>query len=269
MEIEAVKSKIKLIISDLDKTLLPSRELSLSEELIKLIEELRLAGTNFAVASGRQYLNLQRLFYQVKDSVFFMPENGSWIACRDNTLYRTEIAPKTAMTVIDDILSDSSKEVLVSGKYTYYLNPRSEKFFYRMFNEVKASVTKVDDFSEIKEPIVKISAYDERGILGRGAEEFIDRWSGKLRTVVSGGTWVDFTSGDKGAAAEYLMQYLGVTKEETAVFGDDNNDIPMFKITENSWCIAEAEENVRKTANYTTHDAIYEIRRLVSGERDD
>jgi len=258
-----MSTRYKLIISDLDRTLLPSKELPLSKEVFSLVTDLEKAGVRFAVASGRQYSNLKRLFYPIRDSVIFIPENGSWISYRGETMYESEIARDAALAIIDDILKDDCKEVLVSGKHTYYMKPRTEQFLKRMFCQIKATVTMVDDFSDIQEPIIKISAYDARGIEGFGAAGLIAKWSGTLNAVVSNRIWVDLTVGDKGTAAAYVMKHFGVSSGETAVFGDDNNDIPLFGVTENSWCMSEAAEEVKKEAQHTTTDTVAEIRKLL------
>lgn len=258
-----MSEKIKLVISDLDVTLLPSKELPLSKELLGLIEDLERTGVLFAVASGRQFQNLYRLFYPVRDKVVFIPENGSWVSYRGSCLYETMIPEKQAQAIITDIMSDESKEVLVSGKYTYYMNPRTESFMNRMLRYIKATVTFVDSFADIKEPIIKISAYDAEGIEGRDAEGLIERWSDGLNAVVSAKEWIDFTAGNKGVAARFVMEHFGIAPDETAVFGDDSNDVPLFGVTRNSWCMARSEKVVKAKASHTTTDTINEIRNMI------
>lgn len=258
-----MSGKIKLVISDLDVTLLPSKELPLGKELLGLIEDLERAGVLFAVASGRQFQNLYRLFYPVRDKIVFIPENGSWVSYRGICLYESVIPAKRAQAIIADIMSDESKEVLVSGKYTYYMNPRTESFMNRMLRYIKATVTFVDSFNDIPEPVIKISAYYDGDIRERGAGELMGRWSDGLHAVVSAKEWVDFTAGNKGVAARFVMEHFGIAPDETVVFGDDNNDVPLFGVTRNSWCMARSEEVVRAKASHTTTDTINEIRNMI------
>ena len=53
---------IKLIVSDIDGTLLPYGQSELDIELFELIRRLRSAGVTFCPASGRQYHSLRALF---------------------------------------------------------------------------------------------------------------------------------------------------------------------------------------------------------------
>ena len=58
-------SKIKLIASDLDGTLLLNFAKNCNPELFPIVEELTRKGIYFVPASGRQYVNLQKLFAPV------------------------------------------------------------------------------------------------------------------------------------------------------------------------------------------------------------
>ena len=49
---------------------------------------------------------------------------------------------------------------------------------------------------------------------------------------------------------ERLTQ-LGIAPEETIVFGDAMNDIPLFSVTENSYAVSSAPAQVRQQAKHT------------------
>ena len=57
---------IKLVASDLDGTLLLHKAQSLPEEIFSLIRQLEELGIMFVAASGRQYLNMTKLFAPVR-----------------------------------------------------------------------------------------------------------------------------------------------------------------------------------------------------------
>ena len=68
---------IKLVASDLDGTLLLNGAQSLPEEIFPLIRELKKMGILFVAASGRQYLNMRKLFDPVAGDMAFICENGA------------------------------------------------------------------------------------------------------------------------------------------------------------------------------------------------
>ena len=67
---------IKLIVSDIDGTLLPYGASALDERLFQLIHRLAERGVIFAPASGRQYHSLRALFAPVCDELAYLCENG-------------------------------------------------------------------------------------------------------------------------------------------------------------------------------------------------
>ena len=68
---------IKLVVTDIDGTLLPEGTDHLNPELFEVIRALKENGIQFAVGSGRQYMSMRYLFQPVLDDVIFIAENGS------------------------------------------------------------------------------------------------------------------------------------------------------------------------------------------------
>ena len=77
---------LKLILSDIDGTLLPFDRQALSGELFELIRAFHRRGVAFCPSSGRQYSSLHRLFEPVEDLVYFMCENGGGLYHQGRTL---------------------------------------------------------------------------------------------------------------------------------------------------------------------------------------
>lgn len=70
---------VKLIVSDIDGTLIPYGKKELPEALFPLISRLRRAGVLFCPASGRQFHSLRKLFAPVAEELAFLCENGAAI----------------------------------------------------------------------------------------------------------------------------------------------------------------------------------------------
>ena len=67
---------IKLVVSDLDGTLLDDKKI-LRQEAVDCIRKLRKKGIYFAAASGRQLRSLQRVFHEIENDVIFIAEDGN------------------------------------------------------------------------------------------------------------------------------------------------------------------------------------------------
>ena len=73
---------IKYIASDLDGTLLQNGAQKPDNETLELIRRLTEAGIHFIAASGRQYINMYRMFGPVQDMISYVSENGHGSAQR-------------------------------------------------------------------------------------------------------------------------------------------------------------------------------------------
>ena len=60
---------------------------------------------------------------------------------------------------------------------------------------------------------------------------------------------------NKASAVRFFKNYLGLSDDEIAVFGDSENDLPMFELTKYSFAMKNADESVRgKAAQVTEYD---------------
>lgn len=110
----------------------------------------------------------------------------------------------------------------------------------------------ISDVTACNEPILKLSiAHSEAStVLAERLLALQDQYTIAPPTF---GRFFDVTSRntDKGVAVRFLQTQLGIAPEETAVFGDGINDIPLFSVTENSYAVETAPVQVRQEAKHT------------------
>ena len=63
---------IRLIISDIDGTLVPEGGFDLNPEYLEVIRNLDAKGITFVVASGRQMTSEDKIFGPVRDHIFYI-----------------------------------------------------------------------------------------------------------------------------------------------------------------------------------------------------
>lgn len=241
---------LKLIASDLDGTLLQNGAQSLTEEAVRLIKGLQEKGIIFTAASGRQYPNLYRLFGELSENMAFICENGAYVVYKGQEIASTPMERELGIEIMRDIYSMDGCEVLLSGKNTSYLQPKTEAYLNRMKNIVKNNVTLVEDVTKVEEPFLKISVCRLDGI-DEVEEHFHKTFGHRAKATVSGFAWLDFTAKDvnKGTALTALQQKLRITPEETMVFGDNYNDLDMFSCAGTSYVMSAAVPEVKAYAN--------------------
>lgn len=73
------------------------------------------------------------------------------------------------------------------------------------------------------------------------------------KVVVSAKIWLDVMNAkaSKGAAIQYLQQTMNFTPAETMTFGDYLNDLEMLQVSEHSYAVANAHEEIKKIARFS------------------
>ena len=77
---------IRLIVSDIDGTLVPEGGSLLNPEYMTVIRELTDRGVRFAAASGRQATSIDVIFHELQDRVYYLGDNGACILRGGETL---------------------------------------------------------------------------------------------------------------------------------------------------------------------------------------
>ena len=90
---------ISLIAADMDGTLLDEKG-KMPVRFPEIFRRLDAAGILFAVASGRQYNNLLERFYEFRDKVVFIAENGTYVVYKGKNLYSSTIPMLQALELV-------------------------------------------------------------------------------------------------------------------------------------------------------------------------
>lgn len=236
---------IKIIASDIDGTLLQNGVRELSDKVIGQIQALSDRGILFVAASGRQMANLERLFEPVKDKIAYIAENGALVVCQGKTLCEKPIEHGLGRRILQDIRGRKDCEILLSGRNTSYLEPKTREYEEHMRFFVKNNVTVVSDITMVEEPFLKISVYEKAGI-EHSKEYFEQRWGSEVTVVTSGYAWLDMIASDvnKGRAMQLLLEHLNIKADEAAAFGDNYNDIEMLEAVKYSYAMESAQPGV-------------------------
>ena len=70
---------IRLIISDIDGTLVKEGSTEINPEYMEVIRQLADQGVAFAAASGRHSSSIDAVFHEVRNRIFYLSDNGSCI----------------------------------------------------------------------------------------------------------------------------------------------------------------------------------------------
>ena len=82
---------IKLIATDMDGTFLDSNK-QFDPEFIDIFYKLKEKGIKFVIASGNQYFRLYQKFLPLSEQMYFIAENGCFIAEGSRELYHNTLS---------------------------------------------------------------------------------------------------------------------------------------------------------------------------------
>lgn len=248
---------IKLIVSDVDGTLLPEGTADLNPELYDVIRDLKAKGIVFAAASGRQMNSVQHVFEPVKDDIYFITNNGGYVSYQGAVLACRSIAADTVRDIITYIRGMKNTFYLVTSPKADYTDSKDSQMMKWLREGYQISIEELDDVLKLEQPLVKISAYVEDQDAGVAAEPAKKVFAGKATVTAAGEHWIDFTApgAEKGNALMELQKKLGVRPEETMAFGDNHNDISMLKCAGESYAVADAREEVKAVCHHILPDA--------------
>lgn len=136
---------VKLIASDLDGTLLQNGARDVNPIVFDQIRTLKEHGILFAAASGRQYLNLRRLFTPVQDDIAYIAENGSLCIYNEETISKGIIEQDLAYSILDEVSRYPQYNCIISGERVCYSTSKNPKFYNHMVNVIKNHMKFIDD----------------------------------------------------------------------------------------------------------------------------
>lgn len=243
---------IRLIVSDIDGTLLPSGASGIDPVIFAEIRRLKNKGILFCPASGRQYSSLRGLFGPVADELYYICSNGAVVFGPGDpgpVLRKTEMERREALTLCREILAVPQCELVICGESASYLCPK-EPDYPRLFrNLVGDDVVILSAPEQMPEAITKVTAYCSNGTAEPEAL-LAPRWK-QLHPAVSGPVWLDFTLADKGTGLGQLAAALEIDLTEVMAFGDNYNDVPMLDLAGRSYLMESAAAPLR--ARFPSH----------------
>lgn len=248
--------KTKLIVSDIDGTLVSDGTPALNPEYYDVIRNLIARGYQICIGSGRQFDSIRRLFEPVQDLLYYICEGGGVVRTLNEILaydalpdsWPELIRDGQALHEYDVMINTPDDAVILTDKHSELYQLMTEGYHYTLKTQDE-KVLSADD------AVVKVSFYhsqDAEGVFNR--TNLREKWGHEYQFLCSGRHWIDCISmtSNKGNAVKILQKHLGISKEETMVFGDNMNDIAMFEEAGISYAVGSAREEVKAAASRIT-----------------
>jgi hypothetical protein len=244
---------IRLIACDMDGTLLDDDD-TIHDEFWPLIETLYARGILFCPASGRQYSSLLNRFAPIADDLIFIAENGTYVIRQGVELSSDPLDLDDARTMIRVARELKAKHpgvnVVLCGKRSAYVESTDQAFNDEVA-KYYLQLEIVEDLLTVEDDVLKVAVFAFQSS-ERITYPAYERFSTTHQVVVSGQHWLDVMvkNANKGSGIRHIQDTLGITRDQTMVFGDFLNDMEMMDEATYSFAMANAHPALKERARY-------------------
>lgn len=244
-----MKNEIKLIVSDVDGTLVTDDK-KLDDRFFKILNILEKRNIIFVGASGRSSHSMKDLFKNENNNLYLISDNGSLITADNKISYISSFQESDIKIIIDAYRQAQEISILATSSKTTYveLHPDHDQKFLAQ-NWVKYKL--VDDITKIKDDFVKISMYSKTKALDNYKIKDIQALSEKYQLIPSTPEYTDVTvaENNKGKALERLLKQLDIEAKNTIGFGDYLNDLEFLQVVGKSFAVENSHPQVKALAD--------------------
>ncbi len=250
----------QLILSDLDETLLVNHHVP--EYNQKAIEKLKEKNVKFVPATGRAY----NMIPEILKEIGTYEESGQYSICyngglivenKNNHILRFEGLSFEETKAIFDAGKDLDVCVMIFTLdccYIFHADP--DEVARKTAQKAPFQVVEEYDMEFIRGQKIAKIIYEKRDmdyLLAIG-DQLKDMAEGRFALSYSSYRYLEFNpiGVSKGAALNWLAEYLNINISKTIAIGDNYNDISMIEAAGLGVCVAGGDEFVKGIADYVT-----------------
>jgi Cof subfamily protein (haloacid dehalogenase superfamily) len=226
----------KLIVSDLDGTLVKEAVSVLPQDTVEILDRLQALGIPFAVSSGRQAASLQQVFDSLAQPPLIIALNGGVICRGEELLYEDPMPRQIALQLAREAAQRPQVNVILETFkmcWAYHVT----KEFTSDLDVRKYRYQVIEDLEQVQGQVVKVACSTKNDI--DGLQHWAEgRCEGGIKAARSGDYWVDFNVADKGKGLRSACRALGIETDDVIAFGDNLNDALMLSTAGKGYAVA-------------------------------
>ena len=243
--------RIKLILCDIDGTILPKGRSQVSARTIRAFHAALDAGLVIGPASGRGIEWIPPFFGgDAACCATCLATNGLQVYL-NGALAHEERQPHDALVRLATMLADVPRSgMLCFDGGAPLLVAGSREDLRRPFPAYAETCVPVDAVPDV---VVKANVFVDTDEVGTRA--LLARAARKVPELDLDYAHVGFSNVmphgyNKGSGARMLCELLGIDTSEVVVFGDAGNDLPLFSVVPNSVAVANAQPEAARAARW-------------------
>ena len=249
-------SKIKMILLDMDGTLLNSRS-KISQNTKNVLKKLIDARYKIVIATGRSYGEAKMLTKDIPDLAYITTNGSHIIDFKGDVIFNSPINNKDALSILEIIEGSlslsysvfSEKGLIVKDKRRFFKSLALSHGGFKKVLSLKKIINKlitiahasrtmpikeVNNIGEfIKTEVLEIQKFFVVGVgeeLEAVKRQIVDKIGDRIKISSSGKNNLEINSANisKGTALRFLAEKFGIPLDHTIAFGDSENDLELF-----------------------------------------
>ncbi|MDO4490309.1 MAG: HAD family hydrolase [Lachnospiraceae bacterium] len=263
---------IRLVVTDVDETIVKEGSTELNTEYFDIIRRLQEKGIVFVAASGRHISSLEVAFAPVKEDIWFLSQNGSLVKKGDQIIAPHPVPYEWVREFWQEL-----QEIQAPGGIAYdpeYCNIpfRDDSLCQRLTQEYHCQVRVTEGWNPPSPDTIytMITLYHPEDAEQFAALHLNREWQNRLQVLTAGKNWVDLVpfGNGKGPALERLCQELHIAPSQVMAFGDNMNDLSMIQFAGVGIAVDNAKPAVKAAAcrvipDYTKNGVLQELKGLL------
>lgn len=247
---------IKLIISDLDGTLLNHDKIVAYSDLLAL-HNAKVNGVELCLASGRIHSDIQKVMKKIGYLSHSISQNGAFVHTKEGTILHSSLLhPSLVHHIYEAAEQFCLVKVASSAEKNFidYRDAASEHIHGRMLSDMIIRPNLQKEIS-LELGICKFSIFGDMGKLLDLKRRLENDWiKDQISLFITDRDCLDIVpfGVSKGKGVRILCEAIGLKPEEIACIGDYFNDISMLKYTTpNSFAMKGSHREVMKAAKHS------------------
>ena len=244
-------SEIKLVVTDLDNTLL-RRDKTISDYTLSVFNRLRERGVLIAFATSRSVRASAR-FRAILTPDIDITSGGAIAVMNGETLFRAAIEIETASLILRDLREKDGVLQITVDTEEYYFSSKPIDFSWAGWIDYSDSIT--TDFSEPL-PVPDVFKITPNATNAEAVLSIASRYPTVDVLNFSGEDWYQIKSrkAAKQYAVEEVCSRLGFSMEAVTAFGDDRNDMEMLRACGTGVAVSNAIDACKTVADAVCGD---------------
>ena len=238
---------IKAVFFDIDGTLVSFKTHRVPDSTKRAIAILRAKGIRVFIASGRQLLAINNL----EDLQFdgYVTLNGGYCIVEEKVIYKHSMPSEDMVSLVRYMEEQESFPCIFVHENAFYINYTNERTneVFRLLNFPQPPSLPLREAveGEVFQLVAFFTKEQENAIMAVMPHCEATRWNPLFSDIIPKGS-------SKQVGVDKMLDYFGISLEESMAFGDGGNDVLMLKHVGIGVAMGNAEDEVKLAADYVT-----------------